>query len=126
MALSICQVLYIQPIFKDIGFPSIEDVSVVLGDNLTAINSVGNNSARSRTKQIDIRLKFCGEVLAAGKLQIKFIQTAQNIADIFTKPLPAPRFRQFRKEIVKDFRILITSGNKATANILATFEEFQK
>ena len=84
------------------------------------------NSARSQTKHIDIRLKFCGEVVAAGKLQIKYIQTAQNIADIFTKPLLAPRFRQLRKEIVKDFRVLITSGNKATANILATFEEFQK
>ena len=34
MALSIRQVLYIQPIFKDIGFPSIENVSVMLGDNL--------------------------------------------------------------------------------------------
>jgi hypothetical protein len=84
---------------------------------------VGSNSARSRTKHIDIGLKFCGKVVAAGKLQIKYTQTAQNIADIFTTP---PRFRQLKKEIVKDFRVLTTSGNKATANILATFEEFQK
>ena len=62
MALSIRQVLYIQPIFKDIGFPFIEDVSVMLRDNLPAINSVGNNSARSRTKHIDILLKFVGRL----------------------------------------------------------------
>ena len=40
---------------------------------------------------------LCGgaHVLAAcaGKLLIEYVRTAPNIAVIFTKPLPAPRFR---------------------------------
>ena len=44
---------------------------------------------KSRTKHIDIRLKFCGEVITANKLKIKHVRTADNLADIFTKPLPA-------------------------------------
>ena len=63
---------------------------------ISAINSIGNDSSKSRTKHIDIHLKFCREVVAAGKLNIKYVQTADNIADIFTKPLPAPRFRELR------------------------------
>ena len=72
----------------------------VSGDNRTAINSIRNDSAKSITKHIDIRLKFCGEVIAAGKLKIKYIRTADNIADIFTKTVPAPRFRILRDKIV--------------------------
>ena len=104
LALSVRQVLYVQPIFSDIGFGNIEQASIVYGDNLPAINSIGNDSSKSRTKHIDIRLKFCGEVLAANKLIIKYVPTAENIADIFTKPLPAPRFRELRDKIV--FKLL--------------------
>ena len=100
LALSVRQVLYVQPLFLDIGFGNIEQASIVYGDNLPAINSIGNDSAKSRTKHIDIRLKFCGEVLSANKLIIKYVPTAENIADIFTKPLPAPRFRELWDKIV--------------------------
>ena len=100
LALSVRQVLYSQPIFTDINFNDIEEVYVVYGDNLPAINSIGNYSAKSRTKHIDIRLKFCGEVITANKLKIKHVRTADNLADIFTKPLPAPRFRELRDKIV--------------------------
>ena len=92
LALSVRQVLFIQPIFCDVGYSNIEKLTVLYGDNLPAIQSIGNDSARSRTKHLDIRLKFCGEVVKAGKLKIEYVQTASNIADILTKPLPAPRF----------------------------------
>jgi len=79
LALSVRQVLYVQPMFSDIGFGNIEQASIVDGDNLPAINSIGNDSAKSRTKHIDMRLKFCGEVLSANKLKIKYVPTAKNI-----------------------------------------------
>ena len=62
----------IQPIFTEIGFNNIEEASIVYGDNLPAINSIGNDSSKCRTKYIDIRLKFSGEVVSAKKLKIKF------------------------------------------------------
>ena len=102
LALSVRQVLYSQPIFTDINFNDIEKVSVVYGDNLPPMNLIGNDSAKSRTNHIDIRLKFCGEVITAKKLKIKYVRTADNLADIFTKPLPAPRFRELQdKNIFK-------------------------
>ena len=44
---------------------------------------------KSRTKHIDIRLKFCWEVITANKLKIKYVRTADNLADIFTNRLQA-------------------------------------
>ena len=77
------------------------------------------------TKHIDIRLKFCGEVVAAGKLRIEYVKTANNIADIFTKPLPAPRFRELRKEIVVDLLFILQAGSSTTTVMLATLDNFK-
>ena len=100
LALSVRQVLFVQPIFVDVGFPEIEKFTVLYGDNLPAIQSIGNDSARSRTKHLDIQMKFCGEVVKAGKIQIKYVKTDSNLADILTKPLPAPRVKELRANIV--------------------------
>ena len=89
MALAVRQVLYLQPIFKEIGYNDITQSTIVFGDNKPAIASIGNDSSKSRTKHIDVRLKFCGEVVRGELLKIQYAPTAQNIADLFTKPLPA-------------------------------------
>ena len=49
MALAVRQVLYLQPIFKEIGFPDIAHSTIVFGDNKPAIASIGNDSSKSRT-----------------------------------------------------------------------------
>ena len=96
MALSMRTVLYLQPMLIDIGYADIHQKSEVLGDNKPAICSVGNDSVKSRTKHLDVQLKFCGEVINQGPLNIKYI------ADMFTKPLPSPRFGMLRESLVKD------------------------
>ena len=93
MALAVRQVLYLQPIFKEKGYDDITQSTIVFGDNKPAIASIGNDSSKSRTKHIDVRLKFCGEVVRGELLKIQYVPTAQNIADLFTKPLPAAHFR---------------------------------
>ena len=120
MALAIQCVLYIQPTFLDIGFQNIHQVSVFFGDNKPAICSIGNESAKSRTKHLDIRLKFCGGVVPAGLLQIKYAKTEHNVADIFTKPLAAPRLRILRDKLVKDLKLFITNSAKDCAKLLST------
>jgi len=125
MALAIRQVLYLQPIFSDFSVSQICNHTVVFGDNRPAISSLTNDSTKSRTKHIDVRLKFCGEVLRAGLLTVKYVPTATNIADLFTKPLPAARFRMLRDRMVKDVQVFIQNGSKATAKLLATMESMK-
>ena len=86
----------------------IGELSVILGDNKPAISSVGNDSVKSRTKHLDVRLKFCGEVVKEGLVKIKYVSTINNIADIFTicLPLPSPRFRLLQDALVTDQRFL--------------------
>ena len=116
--LAIWCILYVQSTFLDISFSNIHQVSVVFGDNKPAICSVGNESAKSRTKHLDVRFKFCGEVVRAGLLQIKL--STINIADIFTKPLAAPRFRLLCDKLVKDLKLLIWNSAKDCAKFIFT------
>ena len=124
LALSIRQLLYIQPIFVELKYPEIEKFTILYGDNLPSISSIGNKSAKSRTKHVDIRLKFCGEVVNAGKITIQHVSTEHNLADIFTKPLPAPRFRLLRDTIVFDLTFMTNKDSKAMDTALVALNSF--
>ena len=102
----------------DIGYADIHQKSEVLGDNKPAICSVGNDSVKSRTKHLDVRLKFCGEVIKQSLMKIKYIPTAKNIAEMFTKPLPSPRFRMLRNSLVKDVSQYFDGHNQQEPNYM--------
>ena len=72
--------------FSHFSVSNIHEHTVVFGDNRPVISSLTNDSTKSRTKHIDVRLKFCGEVLRAGILTVKYVPIATNIVDIYTKP----------------------------------------
>ena len=63
IALATRQVLHLQPILQEIGFSNISRATILYGDNQPAIASVGNDSAKSRTKHSDVRLKFGEEMV---------------------------------------------------------------
>ena len=118
--------IYSTDISRDWLYTNIHQVSVVFGDNKPAISSIGNDSAKSRTKHLDVRFKFCGEVVRAGLLQIKYVKTEHNIADIFTKPLAAPRFRLLRDKLVKDLKLFINNSAKDCAKLLSTISNIAR
>ena len=121
MALAIRQLLYLQPTLQELGFSDIHGSTLLLGGNQPAIASVGNKSAKSRTNHLDVSLKFCGEVVRDGLLRIQYVPSAENTADIFTKPLPTSWFRELHSKIVRDVQPLLTIGAEHTAQLLHLF-----
>nr|GFB81131.1 hypothetical protein [Tanacetum cinerariifolium] len=57
-------------------------------DNKSAISLCCNNIQHSRAKHIDIRYHFIKEQVENGIVELYFVQTEYQLADIFTKPLP--------------------------------------
>jgi hypothetical protein len=53
-----------------------------------------------RTKHIDVRYHFITDVLERGDVQLKWVPTTEQQADIFTKALATPVFEQFRKQLM--------------------------
>ena len=60
-------------------------------DNTSAINLSKNPIQYSRTKHIDIRHHFLRDHISNGDISLEFIDTNNQLAYIFTKPLNEER-----------------------------------
>nr|GEU71644.1 retrovirus-related Pol polyprotein from transposon TNT 1-94 [Tanacetum cinerariifolium] len=54
----------------------------------------------SRTKHIDIRYHFIMDPILKGNIELHFIPTEYQLADIFTKPLDKPTFTRLKAKLV--------------------------
>ena len=68
-------------------------------DNMSAICLTKNPIQHSRTKHIEIRHHFIRDHVQNGDILIDFVCTDDNLADLFTKPLNADRFRKLVRGI---------------------------
>jgi hypothetical protein len=80
------QVLWFTSLFSELSY-SIADVPTILCDNQAAISISHHPEHHSRTKHIDIACHFLRDLVSKKKLQLKYIRTGDNVADIFTKGL---------------------------------------
>ncbi|GJT47482.1 hypothetical protein Tco_0956197 [Tanacetum coccineum] len=68
-------------------------------DNTSAIAILNNLVPYSRTKHIDIRYHFIRDHILKGDVELHFIPTQYQLADIFTKPLDEPTFKRLIVEL---------------------------
>ena len=68
-------------------------------DNKSAINLAHNSEYHKRTKHIDVRFHYVREVVESKQIKIEYIQTSDQLADLFTKPLPKVQFYKLREEM---------------------------
>ncbi|GKE83223.1 hypothetical protein Tco_1553223 [Tanacetum coccineum] len=61
-------------------------------DNKSAIALCCNNVQHLRAKNIDVCYYFIKEQVENGIVELYFVRTEYQLADIFTKPLPRERF----------------------------------
>ena len=59
----------------------------ILCDSQTAIAHAENYISNSRTKHIGIKYHFIREKVMDGTIELKYVRTDENLADILTKPL---------------------------------------
>lgn len=68
-------------------------------DNLGAIYLSANPAFHAHTKHIEIDFHFAREKVARRELQIQFISSRDQIADVLTKGLPSQSFQFFRDKL---------------------------
>jgi hypothetical protein len=68
-------------------------------DNESAVKLATNPVQHSRTNHIDIRHHFLRDHVGKGDISIYSIETDNQLADIFTKPLDETRFCKLRSEM---------------------------
>jgi len=91
------QLLWMRQTLKEYGV--ICDKVPLLCDNESAIKIAYNPVQHSRTKHIEIRNHFIRDHVARGDIELIYVPTKDQLADIFTKPLDEARFSYLRNEL---------------------------
>jgi hypothetical protein len=71
----------------------------LLCDNESAIRMADNPVAHSRTKHVAIQYHFLRDHQQRGDIEIAYVSTKDQLADIFTKPLDEKTFTKLRNEL---------------------------
>lgn len=94
MANTDAELIWITHLLHDLNVMS-SVFPTILCDNLSAIFLSQNPVAHRRVKHIEIDYHFIWELLSDGKLQMRFIPTKLQVANIFNNPLAGPLFAHF-------------------------------
>ena len=93
----VAQILWIKNQLEDYGM-SLKNIPVMC-DNTSAINLAKNPIVHSCTKHIEIRHHFIRDHISTGDIELKFIETSRQTADIFTKLLGTECFHSLVREL---------------------------
>jgi hypothetical protein len=94
------EALWLKRFINDLGLKEYTISTIPLHvDNKSAIALIKNPVDHQRTKHIDARHHFIRDVVEEGHVTVKWISGKDNVADMFTKPLPQATFEQFKNKL---------------------------
>jgi hypothetical protein len=91
------QLLWMRQTLRDFGY-NLSNVPL-LCDNESAIRMADNPIEHNRTKHIDIRHHFLRDHQQKGDIEVFYVSTETQLANIFTKPLDEATFCRLRSEL---------------------------
>ncbi|CAL1353625.1 unnamed protein product [Linum trigynum] len=89
---------WVRNLLQELHQPLTESPTV-LSDNLGATHFSANPVFHSRMKHLALDYHFVRQLVQSGRLSVRYIPTAQQLADMLTKPLAASRFLLLRSKI---------------------------
>jgi histone deacetylase 1/2 len=92
------ELIWVQALLAELGIPQ-HCPPVLWCDNIGATFLSLNPVFHVWTKHIEVDFHFVRERVAHKMLQIRFISSKDQLADIFTKPLPLPLFQFCRRNL---------------------------
>ncbi|KAJ9566905.1 hypothetical protein OSB04_002871 [Centaurea solstitialis] len=91
---TVAELIWLKSLLRELGLNS--KAPTLWCDNLGATYLTANHVFHARTKHVEVDYNFVREQVTQGNLNVKFISTDDQIADIFTKPLPSQKFEFLR------------------------------
>ena len=94
---SCSQLLWMKQMLDEYGIT--QSSMILYCDNLSAISISKNLVQHSRRRHIDIQHHFIRELVEANIIRLEHVQSAFQLADIFTKPLDVATFEGLRASV---------------------------
>ena len=87
---------------KELGFGTRFDVTLYI-DNISALHVAGNRTYSSRVKHVALRYFFIQDLVKEGRIDVKYMKTEDQLADVGTKNLGNQR-RRYLLKLISEFR----------------------
>ncbi len=68
-------------------------------DNKSALQIAQHPTHHKRSKHLELRFLKLRDYVEKGKVVVKYVESANNFADIFTKSLPKDKFKELREKL---------------------------
>ena len=102
----VCHAIWLRNLLCELKLQQNEATEIRV-DNKSAIELAKNPVHHERSKHIDVRFHFIREHVKKGKVRLSHVASRDQVADIFTKPLPTALFENCKKMIgMKDEKCL--------------------
>jgi len=90
MALATCELIWLKQLLKELQFGEVTQMTLIC-DNQAALHISSNPVFHKRTKHIEIDCHFVQEKITSGDIKTEFVNSNDQLADIFTKSLRGPK-----------------------------------
>lgn len=89
---------WIRAFLKEIGKRNLEAIPLFC-DNQGAIRVANNPELHRRMKHVELRFRFVQQAQKTGVIDACFVDSRNQVADIFTKALPTPSYQYLRQKL---------------------------
>ena len=93
---AIVEAKYLRQLLTELGYPQPEPTLIWEDNKAAIIVAESETSSASRCKHIDVRFRFIAEALRERAVRVRYVASAENYADIMTKPLVHVKFEMCR------------------------------
>lgn len=93
------EVLWLRGLLSEMNLET-ESPSLILGDNQSTIALSQHGVKSERTKHVDVKYHFITDEISKGAVEVKWVPSAEQQADIFTKALATPVFELLRGQLM--------------------------
>jgi hypothetical protein len=98
LANRVAEAIWVESILKELGVTQ-QRAPILWCDNLGATYLTANPVFHARTKHIEIDFHFVCKRVDAGALDVRFISTNDQLADVFTKPAIRQMLDRFKANL---------------------------
>ena len=92
MTLATCELIWLKHPLQELRFGKDKQMKLIC-DNQAALHISSNPVFHERTNRIKVDCHFIREKIASGCMTISFVNSNDQLADIFTKSLRGPRIK---------------------------------
>ncbi|RVW15111.1 Retrovirus-related Pol polyprotein from transposon TNT 1-94 [Vitis vinifera] len=92
MTLATCELIWLRHLLRELRFGKDEQMKLIC-DNQAALHIASNPVFHERTKHIEVDCHFIREKIASGCVATSFVNSNDQLADIFIKSLRGPRIK---------------------------------